>query len=293
MRNTSYCEFGHLERTCDQYSGTRLDLFKNRKFTTKLRSHLKEKLESSPILSLDIFDTLILRDNSSELRRFCEVGARMESILEGSGIGGISAFDAFIARHLGTKASYRASPLVSGAREGSLVEIHRTASRLLVGDDRFAIEFINAELENELDRLKPNPFFVNFVKAYKRIGGRVILITDMYMHYQHVAKILAKIGVPPDQFDLLISSADTKVSKSSGGIFPLVEEKLGSAPPESFLHIGDSFKGDFLEPVRRGWRAVHLPLSQVAIQARRDDHFLMEDALKSAHKYLVDMRPPN
>jgi hypothetical protein len=36
-----------------------------------------------------------------------------------------------IARHLGTRASYRAGPRVDGCGEGSLREIHETAARIL------------------------------------------------------------------------------------------------------------------------------------------------------------------
>ena len=42
-----------------------------------LLGRLEELMAEKNILSLDVFDTLLLRDNYSELTRFIEIGERM------------------------------------------------------------------------------------------------------------------------------------------------------------------------------------------------------------------------
>lgn len=163
---------------------------------------------------------------------------------------------------------------MNGSREGSLSEIHRVASRLLVGDDSLTADFIDAELAAEQRRLAVNPALATYISDFKARGGRVALVSDMYMHRDQILTLLTKAGVDMAQIDLLISSADTKVTKGSGGIFPpLVEEALG-ARPDQFVHLGDSFRGgDVRQPRLRGWTAQFLPpLSRADVAARQADH---------------------
>jgi hypothetical protein len=95
-------------------------LFRNRRFRRQVFEALDELAlthDGTPgLLSLDVFDTLLLRDGSSQVRRFGEIGARMAARAG----PGTTAEDALIARHLGTRASYRAGPRVDGCGEGSL-----------------------------------------------------------------------------------------------------------------------------------------------------------------------------
>ncbi len=237
-----------------------------------LAERLHALVSPSGILSLDVFDTLVIRDDVSELSRFVEIGARMADIVRmHRPTHRLTALDAFVARDLGTKASYRASTPVDGVREGSLTEIHRTASRILTGSDVYADAFIDAELRYEAGRLSPNPFLLDYANQHRARGGRVLLLSDMYMHAEQIAALLHAVGVSDDRYDTLISSADTKLSKASGGVFAIAEERLGVGPGD-ICHVGDSLHGDFRQPKARGWRALHLPVPDSRIRARRADH---------------------
>jgi hypothetical protein len=55
-----------------------------------------------------------------------------------------------------------------------------------------------------------------------------------------------------DLYDALYSSADTKVSKASGGIFPRVTKRRNT---HRMFHVGDSLRGDYLNPRAVGWHA--------------------------------------
>lgn len=292
-KTVSNCHrFDDIESELTEAPSGRSALFNEVGFRSRLKHRLDTMLDGSRILSLDVFDTLILRDNSSELTRFYEIGGIMAAIVRAETESNTRQVDAFVARHLGTKATYRASRLVNGFREGSLTELHVTASRLLTGHPDLAAAFVDAELRYESTRIAPNPFLVDYVADYRANGGKAVLVTDMYMHADQVARLLRLIGLDEDCYDLLISSADTKVSKASGGIFPIVEKEMGVGS-DHFVHLGDSFRGDVAQPLQCGWKAMHLPLANADIVARRRDHLATKERLATEHGLAIDVAIPH
>lgn len=223
------------------------------------------------ILSLDIFDTILFRDTSSELTRFHEVADHIAQIVREETGRKVTAEDALVARHLGTLATYRTSTPIAGCREGSLTEIYQTASFILTGSKELTPRFIEAEIKYESRRLERNELLLQQATEFREQGGAVILVTDMYMHATQVISLLSHFGIDRSIYDNVFSSGDTKVSKASGGIFRLVEERM-SKGGNKFLHLGDSLLGDYVQPRRNGWRALHLPLSQNDVVKRRIDH---------------------
>lgn len=268
---TSYFRFDEIESQISDAPNGRMVLFSQMEFQAKLEKRLNQMLQGDKILSLDVFDTLIFRDNSSELTRFYEIGGMMAKIVKEVAGKDVKQIDAFIARQLGTQATYRASKTIQDCREGSLEELHATASYLLVGDASLTQLFIKAELRYEATRLHQNFFLIDYVRKYRAAGGRVILISDMYMHGMHISDLLNQLDIVSEDYDLLLSSSDTKVSKASGGLFKLAESEMGEGP-EQFFHLGDSLKGDVVQPIRSNWKALHLPISEYDIMARRNDH---------------------
>ncbi|MGP1356706.1 HAD family hydrolase [Roseicyclus sp.] len=263
-----------LTRTKDRLALLRDDGFRQRLFRA-LDLRLAEHGDGG-VLSLDVFDTLLLRDGSSELRRFVEIGARMAAHAG----RGIEPVDAFLARHLGTQASYRAGPRVDGCGEGSLTEIHLTAARLLGLPDGVAEDFIAIELDYEATRLVPNPLLMEYLARHRARGGKVVLISDMYMHAPQIADLLSRCGIGREIWDALFSSADTKVSKASGGIFARVPDVAGAG---HVLHVGDSLRGDFAQPRAAGWDSLLLPIPQALLARRAQDHRACEADLLRSH----------
>ena len=268
-------------------------LLKNKTFFKKLNSSIAEKLgNKNTILSLDVFDTLFLRDDSSELERFLKIGERMSECLRSqSETASVSSTDAFFARQLGTRATYRLREPTEGVREGSLKEIHSLSSMLLTGTKKFAEDFISSELKFEAETLTLNGPLLEIVRAHKNNGGMVILLSDMYMHAEHITELGKILGLNSDEFDSVFSSADHNVSKASGKIFKYVEERV-SAEPDAFLHLGDSHLGDFVKPRSAGWDALHLPLPYATLRRRYDNH--AKTAKYLSDKYGIDAKvsPP-
>lgn len=271
MKFSSVAKFGRFENRLTEGSADRLAMYRDPQFADEIGEHVDQLVAHRQILSLDVFDTLLLRDNSSELSRFIEIGRRIAKHTATVTGREVNDIDGFVARELGTKATYRASRLVNGCREGSLTEIHQTASGVLSGSHAYADAFVEIELTYESETVTLNPFWIDVIERHRENGGRVLLLTDMYMHASQVAQLLERAGLERQGYDFLISSADEKLSKASGQIFSFAEDSL-SLMSDDFVHFGDSLRGDFVQPRRSGWTAMHLPVSHAAIAARKDDH---------------------
>lgn len=293
QRTANAARFDKLESALANCPSRR-ELFASGQIADELRRRLKGfGLPDRYVLSLDVFDTLLLRDQTSELSRFYRFGARMAELANKTvERARISQLDAFLARHLGTKASYRAGTVIEGHREGSIKEIHRVASSLLVGDARLSDAFVAAELAFEAETLTLNPVLVEFMGEHHANGGRVVLVSDMYMHAEHIAELLDRAGLDRGLYNVIVSSADEKLSKSSGALFPLVEKRIG-AVPGTIAHIGDSLVGDYQNAKRAGWQAIHLPLSRTDIRQRLADHIKTATFLARSHGIRIDIAPPS
>lgn len=298
---TTVYSFGEVE-TAISNATSRAELFADPCFRALFFDRLDSMMPSDGVLSLDVFDTLLIRDNSSELTRFVEIGECMARFLQGKTTRGRrqdkkpvsltrGGVDAFLARYLGTKATYRARDRVKGYGEGSLTEIHTVSSRLLTGTSGARDKFIDIELEYESTRVQPNRLLLDYVERHAERGGSTILVTDMYMHADQVENLLRATGVDPEIFSSITSSADICISKASGLVFPEIESRLG-LPASKFLHVGDSLKGDFRQPMTKGWRALHLPISVAEIEARRADHIATSDSLKEVFSIIPDIAMP-
>ncbi|WP_175836415.1 HAD family hydrolase [Burkholderia anthina] len=285
---------------------SRTVLFEDRDFQERLFKKIDSLAPQGDfVLSFDVFDTFLLRDQKSELGRFIETGHRMSEFMRKSTSSDTAArnpnrslisasasgINAFLARHLGTKASYRAGKKVAGYGEGSLTEIQSTASKILYGSDRLKEDFIDIELSYEAERLSINPALLSYATRHKERGGKVILVSDMYMHAEHIQDLLKRLNVDLSLFDLIISSADTKISKASGKIFESVEKILEESS-ERFLHIGDSVNGDYLKAREAGWRALHLPISKSEMSERISDHEQFSEMLMEKFAIRTDIHAP-
>jgi FMN phosphatase YigB (HAD superfamily) len=288
---TAMCRFDEIEKMLTE-APSRGELLASPTFMSLLKARIDALLPRGGILSLDVFDTVLLRDCSSELTRFFEIGGLLAAIVnDQTAKPPIRDVDAFAARYLATKASYRASDAVEGCREGALDEIHVTTSRLLTGDSALAARFIDAELDYEAKRLTRNETLLDLARSYRALGARLILVSDTYMRREDIEALLVRAGIDVALFDSIVSSADTKVSKGSGKVFALIEDYMKS-PSAAFLHVGDDLRGDFRRPKERGWQALHLPIPRSEIRERRRQHFATAKQLEADYGLSTDVAAP-
>jgi FMN phosphatase YigB (HAD superfamily) len=231
-------------------------------------------------LSLDVFDTLLLRDGEPEALRFMRMAAQAAAELTPTDepppagleqVAGLSLDDAtlsvFLARETATVMSYRTRPAVRGCREGHIQDIHLAQARALGLPDAAAATLRRIELEVEAASLAPNPAIALACAGVRERGGRVIAISDMYLDGAAIKHLIDHCFPVDCPVDYIVSSADRVVSKRSGLLFADVADEL-RLQPHDFLHIGDSLLSDVIKPIDAGWRGLHFPISDTELHQR-------------------------
>lgn len=236
--------------------------------------YLQEAIaEANPsVLSMDVFDTFLLRNDKSEARRFYELSAfvrgRIADALKPPSEKLPGDLDFLVARVDAMALCYRTRKAVEGCREGRIRDIIRVSRRAL--DLRVEAEaiFLDAELDYEVENLRINPALFEVAQWFRKRGGRVVLISDMYLGKDEIAEVIARLDPSAATvFDEIFSSADHGVSKRAGKIFGLIERESAKVGID-FLLIGDALEGDVFRARAAGWGALHFPISN-AESARR------------------------
>lgn len=221
------------------------------------------------LISVDVFDTVLLRHPVSELGRFVGIATRQAEALAGLAYEGQpTAIDLLVARLQATRASYRLSEPRQGAREGSILQIHRTVERTLGLRRGSHQALIDHELAFEATVTYRNTPLCRWLEERRAAGTELVLLSDMYLHGEHIRRLL-------DTHDILdgvevVSSADHKVNKHSGSAYPALLEsrQLGA---DELLHLGDNLRSDYQLPRRLGIRSGHLPIPRAELAAIDED----------------------
>src|SRR5699024_2042502 len=171
-----------------------------------------------PRRSSDLFDTVVLRNEKAESRRFWEIAGHVaDAIRNADDTGKISQEDVFVARLMATRASYRTRRSTKGCREGSLSDIyHGMAGSLGVAAELVPL-LIDAELDYEVANTTRNPLIDDIIAFCKPRHIGIGMISDMYMSATQIESILdAHFGTDRKELGKLVSSCDEVVSKRSG-----------------------------------------------------------------------------
>jgi FMN phosphatase YigB (HAD superfamily) len=240
--------------------------------------HLLARLDekSYAVLSVDVFDTLMLRNGKCERRRFWEIAERWRRELPPKSRGP-DVLDLYLARLRAAQICYTCGPIAAGTQEGRLDNIIGTILSLLNLPRDLVPKFMDIELEYDGENLTPNPLVLAMLEAYGGQGGRVMLLSDMYLSGSQIYEIMCKFdlgGVAP----YIYSSADITLNKRSGTIFIPAAQNLGVAAAD-ILHVGDNFIPDVAMPRLAGWAAQHLPVPACEERIREADERAFAEAL--------------
>ncbi len=112
---------------------------------------------------------------------------------------------------------------------------------------------LEKELEFEFSACYANIFSLNLIKELKRLGLKVIYISDMYLGKKIVDTLLDKNGYQ-NIFDEGYVSGDYSLLKRTGRLFEHVINSL-ELDRQYTLHIGDNYEADYIHAKSNGLRA--------------------------------------
>ena len=209
-------------------------------------------------ISIDVFDSVLVREPISELSRFVEIAtAQAQTLGDRAFEGQLGPLDFLVARLQATHASYRLSEVRHGAREGSIIQIAQAMERMLGLRRTSHRDLIDCELDYEATVTYRHGPLCRWLEARRETGIELVLLSDMYLHGEHIRRLLDANEILPEVE--VVSSADHKVNKHSGTAFPRLLNSLGLEPNE-LLHLGDSLGSDYRWPRRLGIRSGYLPI---------------------------------
>ncbi len=235
-----------------------------------------DELEKSgaTVLSLDVFDTLLLRNKKPEALRFEEISQSWARLLNGDNRFGIAnapaAHDLLVARARAMQTSYTVKRPINAHVEGEILDIVRAVCRSLALPPSVTKYFVKAEIEYEAENLAENTVLTEVAGKFSRKKGRkVILVSDMYLRSGDILGLVRKVAPSMlDLIDFVHSSADVGVNKRSGSAFDFICRQM-RRPPKSFFHVGDNFTSDYRNAKLHGWGAFHFPVSDEEIRIRK------------------------
>jgi HAD superfamily hydrolase (TIGR01549 family) len=204
---------------------------------------IRRRLPRCRVFSVDVFDTALLRltQTPRDVFRLVEDAYRLAH-------PEAEPFE-FATARIDAERRARNVALKEGREEVTLEEIYaqmampRSWMRNILG---------LRELEIERAISAANPCIRELVDEARRIGKRVVFISDMYLPAPFIADLLHDAGYAPD--GALWVSSEHGVSKSSGRLFDRAIATLGVRGDE-ILHIGDNPWSDVEQPRRRGMNA--------------------------------------
>ncbi len=196
--------------------------------------NLIEQIDAHDVISFDLYDTLIMRKVLEPIDVFDIVGGRIKEY-------GINVKD--------FKKNRCAAELEADGR--NIYEIYDILKKRLFVDDEQAKAILNEEIkcEKECTILRDE-----MVKAYnyaKKIGKRVVIISNMYLTSEIIEDILSSLGIT--DYDRLLISCEHGCYKSNGLYDVHLKEFSGRC-----LHIGDNSYEDVLAAEKAGLDTFHI-----------------------------------
>ena len=87
-------------------------------------------------------------------------------------------------------------------------------------------------------------------------GKKIYLVSDMYLDRSFIEELLKKTGIKG--YTKIYLSCEYQAVKADGSLFKVLlnKEKI---KPDSIIHLGDSYKSDYLSPKKIGINAVYIP----------------------------------
>lgn len=190
------------------------------------------KIKGYRVVSIDIFDTLLIRmtENSDEI--FYKLFKRLK---ENESWGeGYTVDELVLLRKEAQNKCYE-EKISIGKSEYYIEEIYKFFP-VFLGKPFWLVE---QEIEEEVINTYINPDILKLIKEGRNYGCRIVLTSDMYMSQEQLQYILKCAGLELSLIDAFYISCDKEVSKVGGGLFRLVikEEEVGE---DEIIHIGDN-----------------------------------------------------
>lgn len=256
----------NTRRSAELFNKHRLTVMKEGQGTT--RSEL-ERLTDCPVISFDVFDTLVCRTVLEPRNVFSLIQDELRRDFEHS------LPTAFRSRFVELRQSaerYCGQVLKESNSEREEVTID-DVYQVLTADFELPAEtrrlLIKLEQKIELSCLIARPLGKRLFEQARRAGRRILILSDFIHDGQFVEEVLRSAGY--SGWEKLYVSSEVGLKKDTGSLFRHVSELLQLQPSE-ICHIGDNPRGDVTMARKQGWNCrqiVSTPARAMALARQR------------------------
>jgi FMN phosphatase YigB (HAD superfamily) len=208
-------------------------------------------LQSARLLSLDVFDTLLLRATAHPHDVHLEVGRR--AVRRGWMPRHVTP-ESFRTVRVNAERRARLARNNNGPAEVTLEEIWAAMPPLVRCDPR---EGAALEVEVESEVCYVNPAIWQVVEAARLRDLPMALVSDMYVSPAQLRSIAEGAGCALDPFDAVLVSSERRGAKWDGTMFARLAERFPEVPASAILHVGDNAASDVARAREAGLGAAH------------------------------------
>ncbi len=229
-----------------------------------LRAEMAQSVSSlrpGDVLSLDVFDTALLRVLRQPTDLFAFIEPEVQKCVQNPQL-------AFARMRVTAERVARRRHVKADCEDVTLRQIYDVLVELSGLAPAVAASVSEIEIAAERWLCYVNPIVLEAARNAKRKGIRVVFVSDMYLPEVVVRDLLESKGY--EACEVFVSAAVGK-TKHSGALFEQVLKKLGCAA-ERVLHVGDHAESDHLRPRSLGIRTLHLNRKDYAPTPLADQH---------------------
>lgn len=219
------------------------------------------------LVSVDLFDTVLLRDHRCERRRFALMARQARDALGRAGYS-VSLQALYQSRLDAQRLAYRAMETARPEGEVPLARIHHLQTTILGLPPAAAEPLRAAEIRFEASVLRPNRPLLRALAAVRARGKRIIAISDIYLPRECLCELLDRVA-PGHPIDVVYSSAELNLTKRSSGLYGAVLEMEGASAAR-VLHLGDDRRADHEMAEKAGVQSRWLPRRGVKLLRKLD-----------------------
>lgn len=212
---------------------------------------LVSELTPDQVLSLDVFDTALLR----VLRQPVDVFAFIEPAVQG--LLGQPELP-FSQSRVAAERVARQRHVQNGCEDVTLDQVYAAWAELTGVAPGDAARVRDLEISAEQRLCYANPMVLEAARAARQRGIRTVFVSDMYLPEAVIRNLLEANGYEAPE--VFVSCTEGK-TKHSGALFQGVFQKL-ECPAERILHMGDHAESDHHRPMELGVRTLHVDRSE-------------------------------
>ena len=112
------------------------------------------------------------------------------------------------------------------------------------------------EKKIEIELCQQNKDFYDIYRYALKKNKKIIITSDMYLKRDTIEKILENAQIT--KYEKIFLSSEIKLNKHNAKIYSYITKNL-NIKPSKILHIGDSKRGDFIQPYSRHIRSILIP----------------------------------